>query len=357
MIDFPTRGGDKTRVPRTAFVSYRDAGVDIDAGDALVERIAPIARRTRRAEVLAGVGGFGAAFRAPRGMKDPVFVAATDGVGTKLRLAFALDRHETIGIDLVAMNVNDVLTLGAEPLVFLDYFATGRLDVARAETVIRGIAEGCRIAGCALVGGETAEMPASYPAGEYDLAGFVVAAVARSRRIDGRRIRAGDVLLGVASSGLHSNGYSLARRVIEKRKIPLRRRVAELGGSPADVLLEPTRIYVKPVLALLRSIDVHGLAHVTGGGIPGNLPRMLPRGFEARVVRESWPEPRVFDWLRREGPIDEEEMDRTFNRGIGLVVAVAAKDADRALRFLRRKRLETFPIGEIARGSGGVVYR
>lgn len=343
-------------MPRSAFVSYRDAGVDIDAGDALVERIGSLARRTRRPEVLAGIGGFGAAFRLPRGMRDAVLVAATDGVGTKLRLAFELDRHETVGIDLVAMNANDVLTLGAEPLVFLDYFATGRLDVDQAESVLRGIAEGCRLAGCALVGGETAEMPSFYPAGEYDLAGFIVAAVERKRMIDGRRIRPGHVLIGLASSGLHSNGYSLARRVIQKRRAPLRRRSAELGATPADALLEPTRIYVKSVLALRREIEIDGMAHITGGGLPGNLPRILPTRVRARIFRDSWPEPPVFRWLQRLGPIRSDEMDRTFNRGIGFVLAVRPGDADRAMRFLRRHGETPYRIGDIIRGITGVEF-
>ncbi len=343
-------------MPRRASLSYRKAGVDIDAGDALVDRIGPLARRTRRPEVLAGIGGFGAAFRAPRGLRDPVYVAGTDGVGTKLRLAFQMDRHDTVGIDLVAMNANDVLTLGAEPLVFLDYFATGKLDVDRAEAVLRGIAEGCLQAGCALVGGETAEMPSFYGDGEYDLAGFIVAVVDRKKMIDGKRIRPGHVLVGLASSGLHSNGFSLARHVLDTRRIPLGRRVAELAATPGDVLLRPTRIYVKPVLALLREVAVHGLAHITGGGIPGNLPRALPKGTRARVERGSWPEPAIFEWLRRTGPIAESEMDRTFNRGLGMILVMPAREVDRALRKLRRAGERPYVIGEIVRGERGVEY-
>ncbi len=335
-------------------VTYRAAGVDIDAGDRLVDRIAPLARRTRRPEVLTGIGGFGAAFRAPRGMRDPVFVTGTDGVGTKLRIAFELDRHDTVGIDLVAMNVNDVLTLGAEPLVFLDYFATGRLDVGRAAAVVGGIAEGCRQAGCALVGGETAEMPSFYAPGEYDLAGFVVAAVERRRLIDGRRIRPGHVLLGLPSSGLHSNGFSLVRRVIDRRRLRLSERVTELGCTLGEELLRPTRIYVKTVLGLLGKVRVDGIAHITGGGLPGNLPRVLPRGCRARVRRGSWPEPRVFAWLRRVGPVDPAEMDRTLNGGIGLVLVVAARHADAALAWLARRREPVSVIGEIVRGAAGV---
>jgi phosphoribosylformylglycinamidine cyclo-ligase len=341
------------------FATYRDAGVDIDAGDRLVARIAALARRTRRPEVLAGIGGFGAAFRAPRGLRDPLFVTATDGVGTKLRIAFQLDRHDTVGIDLVAMNVNDVLTLGAEPLVFLDYFATSRLDVDRAAAVVRGIAEGCRQAGCALVGGETAEMPSFYAAGEYDLAGFVVAVVERKRRIDGSRIRPGHALVGVASSGLHSNGYSLVRRVLADRGVSLAADVPELGEPLGDVLLRPTRIYVKTLLPLLRGeggVRVDGVAHVTGGGIPGNLPRILPRGCRARIERGSWPEPPIFGWLAANGPIETDEMDRTFNRGLGLVLAVPPRSADRVVDALRRRREKAWLVGEVVRGEPGVDY-
>jgi phosphoribosylformylglycinamidine cyclo-ligase len=337
-------------------VTYRGAGVDIDAGDRLVARIARLARTTRRKEVLSAVGGFGAAFRAPRGMRDPVFVTSTDGVGTKLRIAIALDRHDTIGIDLVAMNVNDVLTLGAEPLVFLDYFATGRLDVDRAAAVIRGVAEGCRRAGCALVGGETAEMPSFYSNGDYDLAGFVVAAVERRRMIDGKRIRPGHVLIGIASSGVHSNGYSLVRAILERRPRALARRVPELGRTLGEELLEPTRIYVRPVLDLARRIRLDGIAHVTGGGIPGNLPRILPAGTRARVARGSWPVPPIFPWLAREGPVARKDLDRTFNQGIGLILAVRPRDADRAVDFLTRRGESAWRIGEVVRGRPGVDF-
>ena len=337
-------------------LTYRRAGVDIDAGDRLVERIARRVRTTHRTEVLSGVGGFGAAFRAPRGLRDPVFVAATDGVGTKLRLAFDLDRHDTVGIDLVAMNVNDVLTLGAEPLVFLDYLATGRLDVARAEKVVAGIIRGCRLAGCALVGGETAEMPSFYADGEYDLAGFVVAAVERRRLLDGRRIRPGHVLIGLPSSGLHSNGFSLARRILRERRVPLGRRVAELGETPGEALLRPTRIYVKPVLALLRETRIDGIAHITGGGIPGNLPRVLPRGCRARVERASWSVPPIFPWLERQGPVPRGEMERTFNLGLGLILVVPPRAADDVLDRLRRRRQGPRVIGEIVAGDSGVDW-
>ena len=335
-------------------LGYRDAGVDIDAGDRLVDRIGALVRQTHRPEVLAGVGGFGAAFRAPRGLRDPVFVTSTDGVGTKLRIAFDLGRHNTVGIDLVAMNVNDVLTLGAEPVVFLDYFATGRLDVRRATSVIEGIVEGCRQAGCALVGGETAEMPSFYPAGEYDLAGFVVAAVERRRLIDGKRIRPGHVVVGLGSSGLHSNGYSLVRRVVSSRRMSLLRRVPELGETLGEALLRPTRIYVRPVLKLLRTLRVDGMAHITGGGLPGNLPRVLPRGCRARIERAAWTVPPIFDWLARTGGIEPAEMMRTFNMGLGLVLVVPANVADRVLATFRRSRLPTWIVGEIVRGEPGV---
>lgn len=337
-------------------LTYRAAGVDVDAGDRLVERIVPLARRTRRPEVLTTIGGFAAAFRAPRGMRSPVFVTSTDGVGTKLRIAFELDRHDTVGIDLVAMNVNDVLALGAEPLVFLDYFATGRLDVRRASQVVSGIAAGCRQARCALVGGETAEMPSFYAPGEYDLAGFVVAAVEQRRMIDGRRVRPGHVLVGLASSGLHSNGYSLARRIVQRRRIPLERRIGEFGRPLGEELLEPTRIYVAPILALARSRRVDAIAHITGGGIPGNLPRVLPRGCRARVRRASWPMPPVFEWLRRMGPVEQSDVDRTWNQGLGLILAVPATGADETLRFLRRHGERAYAIGEVVRGSPAVDF-
>jgi phosphoribosylformylglycinamidine cyclo-ligase len=337
-------------------VTYRSAGVNIGAGDRLVERIAPLARATRRPEVLSSIGGFGAAFRAPRGMRSPLFVTSTDGVGTKLRIAFELDRHETVGIDLVAMNVNDVLTLGAEPLVFLDYFATGRLDVERAAQVIAGIAAGCRQAGCALVGGETAEMPSFYAKGEYDLAGFVVAAVERRRMIDGRRVRPGHVLVGLASSGLHSNGYSLARRIIQRHGIPLARRIGDFGRTLGEELLEPTRIYVPSILRLARRQRVDAIAHITGGGIPGNLPRALPSGCRARIRRHSWSIPPVFEWLRRLGPVEQSEMDRTWNQGLGLILAVPAGATDGTLRFLHRHGERASVIGEVVRGAPGVEF-
>src|SRR5690349_6591832 len=293
-----------------ASLSYRDAGVDIDAGDALVERIKPFAKRTMRPGVLAGIGGFGALFEVPKGYSEPVLVSGTDGVGTKLKLAFELNRHDTIGIDLVAMSVNDILTLGAEPLFFLDYYACGRLDVATATEVVKGIARGCRQAGCALLGGETAEMPGMYQAGEYDVAGFAVGVVEKSRIVDGSRVQPGDVVLGIASSGAHSNGYSLIRKVIATSK-------ADLGekfhGRPlGDAILEPTRIYVKPVLKLVQSVPVKGLAHITGGGIVENLPRVLGTKLAARIELKSWSLPPLFRWLRDRGNIADAELYRVF---------------------------------------------
>ena len=325
-------------------LSYRDAGVDIDAGDELVERIKPQARRTLRPEVLAGIGGFGALCEIPRKYRHPVLVSGTDGVGTKLKLAFALGRHDTVGIDLVAMSVNDVLVQGAEPLFFLDYFACGRLDNEVAARVISGIARGCELAGCALIGGETAEMPGMYPEGEYDLAGFCVGVVEKERIVDGRGVAAGDVLLGLASSGAHSNGYSLIRKIVERAPIPL----AQL---PFD-LLAPTRIYVKPVLALLERVPVKAMAHITGGGLTGNVPRMLPAGTKAVIRQSAWPRPELFRWLQREGGVAEDEMHRVFNCGIGMVLVVAAEDAQRAAELLRAAGETVHVIGAIEAGAG-----
>src|SRR5437588_3391526 len=309
--------------------TYRDAGVDIDAGDALVERIKPLARRTARPEVLAGIGGFGGLFEVPQGYRQPVLVAGTDGVGTKLKLAFLAGKHDTVGIDLVAMSVNDVVVCGAEPVVFLDYFATSLLDVAEAEQVIKGIAEGCLRAGCALIGGETAELPGFYARGEYDLAGFCVGVVEKSRILDGSRVKAGDVVLGMASSGLHSNGYSLARKVFGDRPT----------GELLDLLLEPTRIYVKDCLALRAATDVHAFAHVTGGGLPGNLPRVLPAEHRAVLQRDSWPVLPVFDRIQKAGNVADAEMLRTFNLGIGMCAVVSKSDAKLALELLRDRGL------------------
>ena len=333
-------------------LSYRDAGVDIDAGDALVEAIKPLARRTLRPEVLTGIGGFGALCALPQKYRQPVLVSGTDGVGTKLKLAFAMNRHDTVGIDLVAMSFNDVLVQGAEPLFFLDYFACGRLDRVVAAQVIGGIARGCELAGCALIGGETAEMPGMYPPGEYDLAGFCVGVVERERIIDGRSIRPGDRLLGLASSGAHSNGYSLIRRILERERPDLG---ADFGGRPlGDALLEPTRVYVKSVLQLIGALPVKGLAHITGGGLTGNVPRMLSAGCRAVIHANAWPRPRLFDWLQRQGSIAADEMHRVFNCGIGMVIAVSADDAARAVSLLSEAGERVFEIGEIeADASGG----
>ena len=326
-------------------LSYRDAGVDIDAGDALVERIKPLARSTLREGVLAGIGGFGALFEVPRRYREPVLVSGTDGVGTKLKLAFQLDRHDTVGIDLVAMSVNDILVQGAEPLFFLDYFACGRLSVDTAAAVISGIAEGCRQAGCALVGGETAEMPGMYPDGEYDLAGFAVGAVEKHGIIDGRAIAPGDVIVALGSSGPHSNGYSLVRRIVEVSGADLS---ADFHGRAlGEALLTPTRIYVKPVLDLIGRVPVKGIAHITGGGIVGNVPRVLPRGTRAVLRRDSWQLPPVFQWLQAQGRVADEEMHRVFNCGVGMVLVTAAADAARAVALLQSHGEQAWVAGRI----------
>jgi phosphoribosylformylglycinamidine cyclo-ligase len=330
-------------------LSYRDAGVDIDAGDALVERIKPYARRTMRPEVLAGIGGFGALVEIGKRFREPVLVAGTDGVGTKLKLAFELGRHDTVGIDLVAMSVNDILVQGAEPLFFLDYFACGKLDVDVAADVVKGIAQGCEQAGCALIGGETAEMPGMYPTGEYDLAGFAVGVVEKSAIVDGRAIAPGDVVLGLGSSGPHSNGYSLVRRIVAATKADLHAPFDPAGAGPTlgTALLAPTRIYVRPLLSLLRELPVKGMAHITGGGLVENVPRMLPAGVQARLDRVAWPRPPIFAWLQRQGNVDDAEMHRVFNCGIGMAVVVAATDADRAQRLLADAGEAVHCIGRI----------
>jgi phosphoribosylformylglycinamidine cyclo-ligase len=332
-------------------LTYRDAGVDIDAGDALVERIKPAAKRTMRPEVLAGIGGFGALFEISRKYREPVLVSGTDGVGTKLKLAFQWNRHDTVGQDLVAMSVNDILVQGAEPLFFLDYFACGRLDVNTAATVVEGIARGCELAGCALIGGETAEMPSMYPDGEYDLAGFAVGAVEKSEIIDGRTIRPGDVVLGLASSGAHSNGYSLIRKIIERAAPDL---AMDIGGVPlADAVMAPTRIYVKPLLALIQAVDVKGMAHITGGGLTENIPRILPEHLTARIERKEWLLPPLFQWLQKEGRVADAEMHRVFNCGIGMVVIVAREAAGVAMQLLAAAGEQVHHIGLIeTRGAG-----
>ena len=332
-------------------LSYRDAGVDIDAGDALVEAIKPFAKRTLREGVLAGIGGFGALFEVSKKFREPVLVSGTDGVGTKLKLAFHLNRHDTVGIDLVAMSVNDILVQGAEPLFFLDYFACGRLDVATATDVIKGIAAGCEMAGCALIGGETAEMPSMYPDGEYDLAGFAVGAVEKSKIIDGKKISPGDVVLGLASSGAHSNGYSLVRKIIEVAKPDLN---ADFHGRPlADALLAPTRIYVKPLLSLMEKIDVRGMVHITGGGLVENIPRVLQPNLTAVLHRDAWTLPPLFQWLQQHGGVADAEMHRVFNCGIGMAVILAADIADQAQAELARLGETVYRIGEIRERRGG----
>lgn len=327
-------------------LSYKDAGVDIDAGDALVNAIKPIAKATRRPEVMASLGGFGALFELPiNKYKNPVLVSGTDGVGTKLRLAIDSGKHDQVGIDLVAMCVNDLIVQGAEPLFFLDYYATGKLDLYVAKDVIQGIGEGCQQAGCALIGGETAEMPGMYPIGDYDLAGFCVGIVEKEDLIDGLAVKSGDVLIGLASSGPHSNGYSLIRKIIEVsgQKID-----SDLNGQPLiDALMAPTRIYVKPLLELMKHIKVHALSHITGGGLVENIPRVLPDNTCAQIRTKSWQRPAVFDWLQEAGNVEYVEMHRTFNCGIGMVIAIDQKDQDKALALLAQLGETAYVIGEI----------
>ncbi|MCK2088758.1 phosphoribosylformylglycinamidine cyclo-ligase [Thauera aromatica] len=330
-----------------ASLSYRDAGVDIDAGDALVDRIKPLAKRTLRPEVLGGIGGFGALFELSKKYKEPVLVSGTDGVGTKLKLAFQLNKHDTVGQDLVAMSVNDILVQGAEPLFFLDYFACGKLDVDTAADVVKGIAHGCELAGCALIGGETAEMPGMYPAGEYDLAGFAVGAVEKADIIDGSRIVPGDVVLGLASSGAHSNGYSLIRKIAERAKVDFD--APFHGRAFRDVVMAPTRIYVKPLLALMQAMPgtIKGMAHITGGGITENVPRILRDELVARIDGGAWTLPPLFQWLQMAGNVDGDEMLRVFNCGIGMVVVVSAEDADAAAEKLTAAGETVYRIGRI----------
>jgi phosphoribosylformylglycinamidine cyclo-ligase len=335
-------------------VTYRDAGVDIDAGDALVERIKPRVKRSMRPEVLGGIGGFGALVELPLDRyRKPVLVSGTDGVGTKLRLAIDTQRHDSVGIDLVAMCVNDVIVQGAEPLFFLDYFASGKLDVDVGERVIAGIVEGCVQAGCALVGGETAEMPGMYHGADYDLAGFCVGVVEKDAIIDGSKTRAGDVVLGLPSSGPHSNGFSLIRKILQVSNADIH---ADLQGvSLIERLMAPTRIYVKPLLKLLREVSVHGMSHITGGGLVDNIPRVLPEGLEIVLERNSWGRVAVFDWLQREGRVADAEMYRVFNCGIGMTIQLAASDGDRAIDILRESGQEALVIGAVRTGTRGVV--
>ena len=335
-------------------LSYKDAGVDIVAGDALVERIKPLAKKTMREGVMAGIGGFGALFEVPKRYKEPVLVSGTDGVGTKLKLAFEWNMHDTVGIDLVGMSVNDVLVQGAEPLFFLDYFACGKLDVDTAAAVVGGIATGCELSGCALIGGETAEMPGMYPAGEYDLAGFCVGAVEKSKILTGQSVKPGDVVLGLASHGVHSNGFSLVRKCIERAGADL---PAMLDGMPfKEAIMKPTRLYVKNVLASLATHPIKALAHITGGGLLENIPRVLPEGTAAHLKQGSWPQTELFAWLQKTAGIDNVEMNRTFNNGIGMVVVVAADEAAACAATLRELGETVYEIGTIAeRGAGESV--
>ena len=335
--------------------TYRQAGVDIEAGDELVRRITPLVRTTFRPEVMTDLGGFGGLFRFQADKyKEPVLVSGTDGVGTKLKIAFLMDKHDTVGIDLVAMCVNDVAVSGAEPLFFLDYFATGKLSVSRAEAVVKGVAEGCRQAGCALIGGETAEMPSFYPEGEYDLAGFAVGVVDRPKIIDGRAITPGDVVIGLASTGLHSNGYSLARRVLlDEGRLALASKPADLDRTLGEALLTPTRIYAKQILALAAECHIKGVAHITGGGLTENLPRVLPEGCVAQLKRSAWPVPPLFALLARLGKVEADEMYRVFNMGIGLVLVVPAGQADTVIRRAGELGDRGYVIGEIVAGPAG----
>ncbi len=343
-------------------LSYKDAGVDIDAGDALIERIKPLAKKTMREGVLAGIGGFGALFEVPKRYQEPVLVSGTDGVGTKLKLAFEWNMHDTVGIDLVAMSVNDVLVQGAEPLFFLDYFACGKLDIDTAAAVVGGIARGCELSGCALIGGETAEMPGMYPAGEYDLAGFAVGAVEKSKILTGQNVKLGDVVLGLASSGVHSNGFSLVRKCIERAGVQA---PATLDGQPfKQALMAPTRLYVKNVLAALAQFPINpestsgikALAHITGGGLLENIPRVLPEGTAAHLSQGSWPRTELFAWLQATAGIDDTEMNRTFNNGIGMVVVIDAASAAACSALLQAAGEQVYEIGVIAeRGDGAAV--
>ncbi|MFD1007041.1 phosphoribosylformylglycinamidine cyclo-ligase [Oceanisphaera ostreae] len=332
-------------------LSYKDAGVDIDAGNALVERIKGVSRRTQRPEVMGGLGGFGALCQLPTGYKEPVLVAGTDGVGTKLRLAIDLKRHQGVGIDLVAMCVNDLIVQGAEPLFFLDYYATGKLDIDAAAEVVTGIGAGCELSGCALIGGETAEMPGMYKAGDYDLAGFCVGVVEKSGIIDGTKVGAGDALIALGSSGPHSNGFSLIRKILEVSNADLQQ---PLGDTTlADALMEPTRIYVKPVLELIKKFDIHALSHITGGGFWENIPRVLPNGTKAVIDGASWQWPAVFSWLQTAGNVETKEMYRTFNCGVGMVIALPADQADAAVKFMQDAGEQCWLIGNIDNAADG----
>jgi phosphoribosylformylglycinamidine cyclo-ligase len=331
-------------------LSYKDAGVDIDAGNALIERIKGVARRTRRPEVMAGLGGFGALFELPKGYHEPVLVSGTDGVGTKLKLALELNRHDHIGIDLVAMCVNDLIVAGAEPLFFLDYYATGKLDVDIATRVVSGIGEGCELSGASLVGGETAEMPGMYEGEDYDLAGFCVGIVEKSKIIDGSKVAAGDVLIGLPASGPHSNGYSLIRKIIEVSNADLHQKLGDT--TLGEALMQPTRIYVKALLELFKQVDVRALSHITGGGLLENIPRVLPADSVAVLDTQSWQKPAVFDWLQTNGNVEDTEMYRTFNCGVGMVIVVAKEDQQKTLDALTACQEQPWVIGHIEKNSG-----
>ncbi len=330
-------------------VTYSQAGVSITRGDRFIDAIRPHTRMTKRPEVLGGVGGFASLARIPSGYKSPILVTATDGVGTKLLLAKELKKHDTIGVDLVAMSVNDMVTLGAEPFLFLDYFATGKLSIREGSEVVKGVAKGCKEAGCALVGGETAEMPGLYKPGEYDLAGFGVGIVEKTKIVDGSKAKAGDVVIGLPSSGIHSNGYSLVRAILKKKRIPLKSRPALLKGKClGDVLLQPTKIYVKDILKLQKYVTIKGMAHITGGGIVGNLPRVLPKGLSAQLNPKSWRVPPVFKFLQERGNVPEEDMFRTFNMGIGYILIVSPKDQNKTMRLLPTAKL----LGKLIKKPG-----
>ena len=335
----------------TQSLSYRDAGVDIDAGDALVEKIKPFTRRTMRPEVLGGLGGFGAIVEISKKYQNPVLVSGTDGVGTKLRLAFEWNKHDTVGIDLVAMSVNDILVQGAEPLFFLDYFACGKLNVEQAAQVIQGIAKGCEESGCALIGGETAEMPDMYPEGEYDLAGFAVGVAEKEQIITGKDIVAGDCVLGLASNGIHSNGFSLVRKILDKAKPDLDAEF-DNGKSLKDAIIAPTRLYVKPLLAAMKTIKIKGMAHITGGGLLENIPRVLPDNTVAEIKANAWQMPKLFKWLQQQGNVAQNEMYRTFNCGIGMVVIVSQDDKQAAINLLRGTGETVFDLGRIRPRQG-----
>ncbi len=336
-------------------ITYKSSGVDIEAGNRFVQLIRPLVRKTFRPEVITDIGGFGGLFSFKAGRyKDPVLVSSTDGVGTKLKLAFMLGKHDTVGIDLVAMSVNDIVVQGAEPLFFLDYLATGKLSLKVSTEIIKGVARGCREAGCALIGGETAEMPSFYQEGEYDLAGFAVGVVERKKVIDGSAIKSGDRLIGIGSSGLHSNGYSLARRVFfDHMKLKPRSRVSGLTRPIGEELLVPTRIYVKPLLDIIKRFSVHGMAHITGGGITDNLPRVIPPGCKARIKKNTWPVPPIFRVIQEGGRVSEDEMLRTFNNGVGMIIAVSARDTAKVISRLKALKETGYLIGEIVRAKRG----